>query len=145
MIRSTVNVREGFGAEIARQIDAEVRVAVGQASGHGAEVAAGVAQRRRRTGLMADIQPVEVEGTESGWQGGFKSPAFYSGIQSRGTLGSRTRKVKSSTERRRSSASGAARYAKVAASKGVAPLKHEETGLKAARKRLVDLLNRISP
>lgn len=92
---------------------------------------------------MDDIRAVDVRGTPDGWEGGFRSDAFYSGFQSRGTVASRKR-VKASTLRRRSSPSGQARFSKVAGSRGITPLRHEEKGLAAAKKHLVGLLNRLT-
>lgn len=113
MIGARVDVRAGWGADIAREINEQVRHAVADASEHGAKVAAAVASRRSRSGLMADIRPVDVIGTPDGWEGGFRSQAFYSGMQSRGTK------------------------------RGVAPLRHEEQGLEAAKQHLRDTLNRL--
>lgn len=144
MIQSRFDVRAGFGDELARRINDRVRDGVAEAAEVGAEVASGEAGKRRHTGKMQRMSTVPVVGTDSGWTGGFKSAAFYSGMQSRGTLGSRTRKVKASTERRRQSPSGAARYAKVAGGKGVSPLGHEEAGLKAAKRHLVAYVNRLT-
>lgn len=146
MIGARVNVVEGWGAELAHEINADVRGAVAQASEVGAKVAAEAAGARHRqdgSGWMKDIKPVETIGTDVGWEGGFKSKAFWSGFQSRGTLGSRKRRVKAATLRRRQTASGQARLAKVAGSKGVTPLRHEEKGLAAAKAHLLDSLNRL--
>lgn len=145
MIGARVDVRTGWGAEFARRVNAEVARAVAQASVVGAEAASQVASQRRRTGRMSRIEPVPVKGTPTGWAGGFKSEAFYSGFQSQGTLGSRRRKVKQSTVRRRQSVSGQARFAKVAGSKGVAPLRHEEIGRTAGRKELKRLIDQLGP
>ena len=144
MIQSTFNLRQGFGAELAREINDQVRVGVAEAAEEGARVMSGEASRRRRTGRMSQVDTVPVVGTDSGWTGGFKSAAFSSGMQSRGTLGSRTRKVKASTERRRQSPSGQARHAKVSGGRGVSPLRHEENGLAAAKRYLVAFVNRIT-
>lgn len=114
MIGARVDVRTGWGAEIAREINVQVRDAVGDASEVGAEVAATEAAARRRTGKMQDVEPVPVVGTPDGWAGGFRSKAFYSGMQSRGTR------------------------------RGVKPLRHEEKGLAAAKRSLVDRLNRLT-
>lgn len=144
MIGARVDVRLDWGAEIAREINLEVRDAVADASDVGAEVASAASLSRRRTGRMARIEAVPVVGTPDGWEGGFKSEAFYSGFQSRGTLGSRRRKLKASTLRRRESAAGQARLAKLGGSGGVSPLGHEEKGLAAAKRALVDRLNRLT-
>lgn len=142
MIGAKIDVRTGWGAEFAKEVNERVRVAVTEASEHGADVASDIAQRRRRTGRMAKINAVSTRGTPTGWEGGFKSEAFYSGFQSRGTNAARKR-VSAATLRRRQSASGQARQARVAGAAGVKPLHHEEAGLKAAKKRLRELLNRI--
>jgi hypothetical protein len=143
VIGARVDVRTGWGAELAKEINLKVKDAVGDASKVGAEVAAS-AVTRRRTGKMAHIEPVEVLGTPDGWEGGFKSEAFYSGFESRGTLGSRKRSVRASTLRRRQSASGSARLSSLGGSKGITPLGHEEKGLAAAKKALVDRLNHLT-
>jgi hypothetical protein len=143
VIGAKVDVRSGWGEELAREVNMRVRGMVEAASETGADEAAAAAGARRRTGRMANIDKVPVVGTPDGWEGGFRSKAWYSGFQSRGTLGSRKRSVKSSTARRRQSLSGQARFAKVAGSRGISPLGHEETGLRAAKKHLVELLNRL--
>lgn len=143
MIGARVDVRTGWGAEFAREVNQQVAHAVAEASHVGARVASQEASKRRRSGKMDVVAAVEVVGTTQGWEGGFRSAAFYSGMQSRGTVGSRTRSVKKSTLQRRASRSGQARYAKVAGSRGITPLRHEEKGLAAARKRLLELLNRL--
>lgn len=143
MISAKVNVVSGWGDEFARDVNLRVRDMVAAASTVGAKVANGAAQNRRRTGRMADIKPVDVTATVDGWEGGFRSAAFYSGFQSRGTLGSRKRKLKASTRARRESPSGQARLAKLGASRGVTPLRHEELGLAAAKKHLIARLNQL--
>lgn len=143
MIGARVDVRAGWGADIAREINEQVRHAVADASQHGAKVAAAGASRRRRTGRMADIQPVDVIGTPDGWEGGFRSPAFYAPFQSFGTLGSRRRKLKASTIRRRQSGSGQARLARTGGSGGITPLRFLEQGRTEGRRRLLDLLNNL--
>lgn len=115
MIGAKVDVRTGWGAEFAREINLKVADAIADASKVGAETAAAAAQTRRRTGKMADIDPVPVRGTPDGWEGGFRSAAFYSKFQSRGTT------------------------------RGVRPLRHEEKGLRAAKADLVERLNRLGP
>lgn len=143
MISANVEVVRGWGEDFARRVNAQVALELAAASREGAEVAAKMAAKRRRTGGMELFVVMRVEGTPTGWVGGFQSQAFYSGFQSRGTLASRKRKLKASTVARRSSRSGKARYAKVAGSSGIKPLRHEEAGLAAAKKSLVARLNRI--
>ncbi len=143
MIGARVDVRKGWGAELAKEINLKVKDAVGDASKVGAEVASS-AVTRRRTGKMANIKPVEVIGTPDGWEGGFKSEQFYSGFQSRGTLGLRKKALTASTKRRRESTSGQERLAKVSGHRGIKPLGHEEKGLAAAKKALVDRLNHLT-
>lgn len=142
MIGARIDVRR-WGPELAKQINAEVGPMVVAASKVGADVAA-QAVTRRRTGRMAHIEPVATRGTPDGWEGGFKSEAFYSGFQSRGTLASRKRALKASTKRRRESASGQARLANLGGSGGIRPLGHEEKGLAAAKKDLIQRINRLT-
>jgi hypothetical protein len=111
VIGAKIDVRVGWGADFAKVVNERVRYAVAEASAHGAQVASDAARPRSRTGRMASIHAVEVKGTPTGWQGGFRSEAFYSGFQSRGTA------------------------------HGIQPLRHEEAGLKTAKKRLVELID----
>jgi len=143
VVGATVNVVSGWGEQFAREINAEVRDAVKDSSRVAAQEAASVAAGRRRTGKMAQMEPVDVRGTPTGWEGGFRSQAWYSGFQSRGTLKSRKRALKVSTLRRRSSASGQDRFAKVSGSGGIRPLGHEEKGLAVGKKHLVARLNAL--
>lgn len=91
---------------------------------------------------MADITALKVKGTPTGWEAGFRSPKFYAPFQSQGTLKSRSRQVKEQTRRRRESASGAARFAKVSGSQGISPLKFQEHGRTVMRKSLLERLAR---
>lgn len=148
MVGAKVNVVSGWGDDFARDVNAQVRDAVADASRVAAATAATVASARRRSGKMANVRPVEVRGTPDGWEGGFRSDAalnqgFYSGFQSRGTLGARRRKLKASTVARRSSPSGQARLAKLGGSGGIRPLGHEEKGLAAGKKHLIARLNQL--
>lgn len=112
MVSAKVEVRR-WGPEFAKRINDEVRDALGPASEVGAKVAS-EAVTRRRTGRMANIEAVPVKGTSEGWQAGFKSEAFYSHMQSRGTK------------------------------KGITPLGHEEKGLKAAKADLIARINALT-
>ncbi len=143
MIGARVNVVGRWGEEFARKANAQARLATQQAVEVGADVASAGAQARRRTGKMAEMEIIPVRGTPTGWTAGFRSKGWYAGFQSRGTLGSRRGKVKESTLRRRESVSGQARFAKVAGSGGITPLGFLERGRSAARKHLVDRLNRL--
>lgn len=143
MIGASVNVAGGWGDAFARRVNADVRDAVTAASREGAETAAAIAQRRRRTGRMAEIEVLGTVGTPTGWEGGFRSPAFYAPFHDEGTLGSRRRRLKASTLRRRQSGSGQARQAKLAGSAGIPPLRFLAEGRRVARRRLVDELNRL--
>ena len=143
MISAKVNVVGGWGQEFAKRVNRQVKDAVHDASVEGARVAEAAAQPRNRTGRMANMDVLPVKATVSGWSGGFFSHAFYAGFQSAGTLGSRTRKVKSSTLRRRQSATGKARQARVGSSGGIKGLGFLEKGRAASRKELLARLNRL--
>ena len=143
MISAKVNVVSGWGAKFAKEVNAQAKVAVERSSKVGAEIASQASLPRRRTGRMAKMDVLEVQGTPTGWAGGFKSEAFYAGFQSRGTLGSRRGKVSAATLRRRASASGQARAARTSGSGGISPLGFLEKGRTAARKDLIERLNRI--
>lgn len=146
MIGARIDVRKGWSADIARTINLQVAEAVADASRVGAQVAASAAGARRRSGDMAEIKPVDVRGTADGWEGGFRSKAWYSGFQSRGTLGSRGRALKASTKRRRESESGQERLGRAlrGGNRGISPLRHEEKGLAAAKRALLDRIDRLS-
>lgn len=142
-----MNVRRGWGDELARAKNREVAHALDVASRHAAAEARRVASARRRAGddsvHMSDITAARVVGTVDGWEGGFKSPAWYSGFQSRGTVGARKVRLKASTLRRRNSKSGSTRFARVSGSSGIRPLYHEEKGLAAGKKLLKQMLDRL--
>jgi hypothetical protein len=151
VIRARFNVVQNFGQRFAEQTNERAIAALEAASADGAEVASRIASQRQRgpNPKMKNIRPVAVRPTETGYMAGFRSDAgisgeFYSGFQSRGTLGARTRKVKSSTLARRQSPSGAKRHAKVAGRKGITPLKHEETGLRFAKQSLINRLRSLA-
>lgn len=85
MIGAKVDVGRRFGDELRRRANLVARDAVADASRAGAEAASAIAARRRRTGTMADMELLDVEGTANGWSGGFRSKAWYAHFQSRGT------------------------------------------------------------
>jgi hypothetical protein len=87
MISARVNVVGSFGAELARRVNRQVRVELERASEAGARAASDAAASRKRTGRMAEMETLPVEGTPTGWTGGFRSKAWYAGFQSRGTRG----------------------------------------------------------
>ncbi len=113
MIGAKVNVVGGWGDEFAKRVNRATRDAVQDAVEVGAEVASAGAQARRRSGDMAQMQIIPVRGTATGWEAGFRSKAWYAGFQSRGTK------------------------------RGITPLKFLEQGRSAARKNLIDRLNRL--
>lgn len=115
MIRATFTLRQGWGAEFSRRINRVVEEELGHASKTGAAVASSIAATRSRSGTMADMELLEVEGNAAaGWDGGFRSKAWYAGFQNKGT------------------------------SRGIVGLHFLEKGRTAARKQLVDRLNRLS-
>lgn len=143
MISAKIDLERGWGDAFARRIEQQARVELGRATEDGAKEAARASLPRRRTGRMSTIDTLPVIPTPRGYSGGFRSRAFYAGFQSHGTLGSRSRKVSAGTLRRRQSASGQARQAKIGASKGIPALGFLEKGRSAARKSLIDRLNRL--
>jgi hypothetical protein len=144
VISASIDVGRDWGRELAAQINADVRDAVVASAEEGAQLAASIASSRSKTGHMAAIEQLPVRGTPDGWAGGFRSPAYYAHFQSAGTLGSRRRKLKASTLRRRESASGAARFAKVSGGAGITPLKFLEAGAAVAKSRLRERVARIA-
>jgi hypothetical protein len=112
VISARIDVGRRFGDEIRRRSNDVVREAIAHASQAGAEKASEGASRRRRTGTMAEMEVLEVEGTGTGWAGGFRSAAFYAGFQSRGT------------------------------SKGIAGLGFLEEGAKVAKRELIAEIER---
>lgn len=148
MITARVNVVKNWSSEFAKRTNVQAIKALADASQDGAETASRVAGARVRSGDMRVFKAVSVMPTERGYAAGFKSKAgksgeFYSGFQSRGTLGARGKEVKKSTKARRESRSGQLRYAKVSGRKGITPLNHEEVALKHARASLVARLSRL--
>jgi hypothetical protein len=146
MITAKIDVSAKWSQEFAARVNAAAPKALAEAADVGAAKASSIARERSRTGQMGHVAAVKVKPTDNGWVGGFLSEAgkageFYSGFQSRGTIGARRRAVKGSTLSRRESPSGKARYAKVAGKKGITPLRHEEDGLMTAKRFLVMRLN----
>ena len=113
MIGAKINVAGSWGAEFAKRVNAQVRDAVADAAETGAEVASQAAAARRRTGRMQEMEVLPVKGTHDGWEGGFRSRAFYARFQSGGTKG------------------------------GITPLHFFEKGRAAARKSLRERLSRL--
>ncbi len=113
MIGAKVNVVGGWGDEFAKRVNRATRDAVQDAVEVGAREASAAAQSRTRTGKMAQMEVLDVRGTPTGWQAGFKSRAFYADWQSRGTK------------------------------RGITPLGFLEKGRSAAHKNLIDRLNRL--
>jgi hypothetical protein len=143
MIQARISLSAGWGERMARQLEGKARAALPDAAKQGARVASSAAQARRRTGRMAQMELLPVERTPRGFSCGFRSQAWYAGFQSEGTLGSRRRQVKVSTLRRRQSASGQARLAKVGGSGGISALGFLEKGRTAMRRSFVERMNRI--
>jgi len=85
MISARIDVGRRFGDEIRRRANDVAREAVHNASAKGAEAASAIASTRSRTGRMAEMEVLEVEGTPTGWAGGFRSRAWYAHFQSKGT------------------------------------------------------------
>jgi len=113
MISARVNVVGNWGAEFAKHVNAKAQQAVADASEDGAKIASAASSSRRRTGHMAEMEILSVRGTTEGWEGGFRSAAYYAGWQSRGTK------------------------------KGITPLKFLEKGRTEARKSLIARLDRL--
>ncbi len=144
-ITSTVKIDNRFG-ELTRGYDRAVRVALIRSVIVGAKVASARAKERSETGTMAQMslrypRPMK-GGATRGYEAQFYSNAYYSSFQEFGTLGSRKRKLSAATVRRRSSASGQARQAKVSGRTGIQPLKFMVAGRAAARKTLLLELQR---
>lgn len=122
MISSRVRVTDNF-PRVTAAVDELAREAVEEGARVGAASASRAASSRRDSGLMEEMDVLPVEAAADGWRAGFRSRAWYAQFQDGGTVAGRTRAVKASTARRRTSASGAARFAKVAGSKGIRPLR----------------------
>jgi hypothetical protein len=142
MISARVDIGKAWGDEFARAIERQARIELERAMEEGAEVASQASLPRRRTGRMAQMDVLPVIPTPTGYQGAFRSRAFYAGFQSSGTGGTRKRKVRAATLRRRQTPSGQARQAAYG-SRGITPLGFLEKGRSAARKSLVARLNRL--
>lgn len=134
--RSSVRVTDSFPKVTAR-VDALARDMVLEGARAAARAGASVAARRRRTGLMEEMEVAPAEGTPDGWRSGVSSRAWYVGFQSEGTVASRTRAVKRSTLARRSSATGRARFEKVSGSSGISPLRIFAAMKAAGRKAML--------
>ena len=137
MLRANIQGFQQFD-RITDEVERIVVRELDEAAKVGADEARKVASTRSKSGLMADFKPIRAHGTADGYAAGFANDqdAFYDRFQNDGTLGSRTRQVKASTQRRRQSASGAARYAKVSGRAGIAPLRFLEAGRSKALARL---------
>lgn len=137
MLRANVQAFQQFD-RVTDEVERLVVRELNAAAEVGAEEARRVASARSDSGLMASFKPIKARGTADGYASGFANDedAWYDRFQNDGTLGSRTRQVKASTVRRRQSASGQARYAKVSGRAGIQPLRFLEAGRKKAVDRL---------
>ncbi len=117
MIGAKVDVRKGWGVELARKVNAEIPAKLERAAEAGAREASQRSLARTRSGDMATMTTLEVRGTGDGWLGGFASAAWYARLHSKGYNAG-----------------------------GVTPvpgLKFLEAGRTVARRALVDELNRL--
>lgn len=103
-----------------------------------------VASQRRRTGRMSDVRVVPVQGDVNGYTAGVANDgkAWYDRFQDHGTNASRKRSVSKQTVRRRATASGAAKQAKVSGHKGIKPLGFTNAARKAGREAMRSRLAR---
>lgn len=118
---------------LSRKVERLAQRAVQAAAVEGAAAASVVAGQRTRTGRMQRMEVVSAHGTRQGYAAGFGSDAWYAGFQNDGTRSRRTRRVKESTLRRRSSPSGMARRQRAGQHPGVPPLRFFEAGQRAGR------------
>lgn len=128
--------------ELAHDIAETCVRALDAAAHEGAAVASGIASERSQTGKMAHMEVVDPEGDVDGYVSGFRSEAWYAWFQSAGTGGNRTRKVKASTLRHRSSSSGLARSERFGGNTGITPLHFFEEGRTAGRRKLIEEIDR---
>lgn len=85
MINATVTLHGNWANDLIRKAELSVPIELAEASRLGAEAASTVADRRHRTGKMAEMEILEVHGTATGWEGGFRSRAWYAVFQNKGT------------------------------------------------------------
>jgi hypothetical protein len=127
--RSYVKIVNNF-PRVGRQYDHALQRAVGAATQIGAAVARAEAQKRMKTGRMADIQVGTVRKGQRGWNGIFASAPHYAIFHEFGTLGKRRKKLAQPS--RRTSTSGG----------GITPLRFMGKGRTAARAALLPLIQR---
>jgi hypothetical protein len=140
VISARVSIERGWGDRFARRIEQQVPGLLRAAAEEGAKVASDASRSRQRTGKMAKMEVLPARETPRGFQGGFRSRAWYAGFQSYGTKGQRNRRVSAATLRRRQSSSEQARQS---SSLGISPLGFLEKGRTAMRRALIARLNRL--
>ena len=133
-VRTRTEVRNDF-PRITREIDERARQAVAGAATAGAQVAAGIASQRSKTGQMARIGATPARNTGDGWTASFASRVFYALFHEYGTLGSRTKPLKRAPRTDRSREPGT----------GVAPLGFMRAGKRAGAKVMREHLRRGLP
>lgn len=134
IIHATVDIADDFH-RITDQVNDLAREAVTLAAVEGAKAAAAVASQRSKTGRMAGMRVLPVEGTPDGWAAGFQSPVFYAWFQEYGTLGNRKKPLKQPPRGDRTREPGT----------GVEPLGFLRAGRRAGRRALLDHIARGLP
>lgn len=146
-VRFTVSVpSRRWDTEMIEDVKPLVKAAVEEASREAAKVAAPIAHQRQRAGShrkMGEITDLKTFLTETGYEGGIKSPAWYAYFQNDGTLGRRKKPLRQSTLDRRKSRSGQLRLAKVANNPGIKPLEFFDQAMKVGTTVLRDRLRSL--
>jgi hypothetical protein len=84
MIGAKVDIRKGWGVDLAKRVNAQIPPKLARASDAGAREASTRSLSRKKTGTMATMELLPIVGTGDGWLGGFKSEAWYARLQSKG-------------------------------------------------------------
>lgn len=142
MIRASVKAYGGGFDGILAVTEKLARETAQAGAEAGRDEFARVASQRQRTGKMSDVRVIDAAGDVNGYTAGVANDpkAWYSRFQDHGTNGSRKKRLSKQTERRRATASGQARQAKVAGRTGIKPLGFtsaaRKVGKQAMRSRL---------
>lgn len=141
--KSYVKVTNDF-PRVGRGFDKAIMRAVVDAAEIGAAVSRAEADKRRKTGTLADsIKTTAPRKGKRGWNVLIVDTAYYAMWQEFGTRGKRRKKLSEATLKRRSSTSGQERIRKAGGLEGgIKPLRFMGKGRTAARKALLPLIHR---
>ncbi len=131
LLKTRIDITNDF-PRITRAVNEMAKRAVQAGAVEGAQVAAGIASQRSKSGRMAAIRVDPVRGSADGWEASFVSPVGHAWFQNYGTLGSRRKKLKQAPRTNRTREAGT----------GIEPLGFLDAGRRAGRKAMLREIER---